>query len=677
MISALFKEEADFGAVTFEAWRALVEAELKEVPYDKKLVTRLYEGFDVQPLYVRDGTPRRPATSHMRTPGALGGDTGPKVVQERSEPTPQRVHACILEDLELGADGVHLCFDRAGRLGLSERTLRNVDPSEAVGCSIHCVKDLEVALLDVGLNDCLISLEAGASFLSAAMLLTQLWNERGDKPAQVYGAFNADPLGALAQHGRLPGALEHGFESLAEVVRLAEDWSGTTALRVSSGPYHNAGANAAQELAYTLATGLDYLRQLDARGLPPNRVAQQFVFSYSIGTESFLATAQLRAARGLWARILEECGVEESRRGMRMHVQMGSRALTKRDPWVNLLRNTACVFAAIIAGADSVTSVPFDAALGAPSALARRIARNTPNILKEEAHLARVVDPAAGSFLVEKLTTDLAEKAWAHLQEIERRGGMARALISGWIGTQVNAGLNARLANVATRRDVILGVTEFVNFSEESPPRNPEDEPGAGPERAPSDAPSPQVDDSAETLEQLSQAHWLAWQTSAPPAHIPKPLTPSALAQDFERLRDAADQHSAVNGTRPRVNLVNIGVFAEYNARSAYARSFFEVGGFQVLSHDGSEDADELAQVYADSGGGVAILCSTDARYEQMGRSVVDALRERGAKHLILAGNPGRLEEQYRAMGIDGFIFVRCDALTTLRKILQLEGVQI
>ena len=688
MTNPRFQFEKDFPPVSYEMWRALVEQELKGVPFDTKLVTRLYEGIDLQPIYTEADSAGPDSLGFPGVmPFARGRDAtlrpcGPRLVQDRREPAPSSVRAHILEDLEHGVDGVRLCFDRAGRLGLDGDVAEAREHLGVGGSCLYAVDDLEAVFEAVDLSSVSISLDAGATSLPAAKLLSELWKRRGCKPDQVHGAFQADPLGALAVDGRLPGTLRLAFDGLAATVRLAEEWPNVTALGVASVPYHDAGATAVGDLAYTMATALEYLRQLEARGWSPSRVAPQFLFEYSIGTNVFLATAKLRAARWLWARILQECGIDEPLRGMRMHVQMGRRVLTQRDPWVNILRNTACVFAALVGGADSVGSVPFDAALGLPSTLARRIARNTPIILDEEAHLRGVVDPAGGSFLLDELTTEVAEKAWSHLQEVERQGGMARALTSGWIGERIAAALAPRLKNIATRCDMIVGVSEFANLGEApiETPQVSERELRAEVLRRAKHRKGRRRD-AAPALSQLFQSQWFngtrASNREFEIAAMPGPLTPHPLARDYEKLRDAADRHLANHGSRPRVYLVNLGTLAEYNARATYARGFFEAGGFEVSAHPGSDDPNELATAFARSGVGTAILCSTDTRYEQFAERVAGALRQYGSKHIVLAGNPGPLEARYRNAGIDRFIFIRCDVLDTLREVLRLEGVKL
>jgi methylmalonyl-CoA mutase len=400
-----------------------------------------------------------------------------------------------------------------------------------------------------------------------------------------------------------------------------------------------------------------------------------------------MAIAKLRAARRLWARVIDACRGDEQAQRMTLHVRTARRVLTTRDPWVNMLRNTVCCFAGAVAGADSITTAPFDAAIGEPDEFSRRVARNTQLLLREESHLHRVVDPAGGSWFIEKLTDELAERAWPILQDIERQGGMSKALLSGRVAEEIEATWQARVKNLATRKDAITGVSEFPNLEEEPIERSPR------PEDAARRRPEPRSDPAAaEALQKLKAAPGIEPAVSAALAGATlsgvssaifgesspittDPLPPRPCAAPFEALRDASDAHRARHGRRPVAFLANMGPLAHHTARATWSKNFLEAGGFEVLINNGFADADAAAKAFADSGARIAVICSSDRLYETVVAEVAPRLKEAGARTVILAGNPGEQEENHRAAGVDRFIFLKCDVLGTLRELLTEEGV--
>jgi methylmalonyl-CoA mutase len=375
---------------------------------------------------------------------------------------------------------------------------------------------------------------------------------------------------------------------------------------------------------------------------------------------------------------------------MRVHARTSKRVLTQRDPYVNLLRNTVACYAAAVGGAEAITSVPFDYVIGLPDSLSRRIARNTVLILQEEGHLHRVVDPPGGSWYLDWLTDQVAEKAWGIFQEVERGGGMLQATRTGWVAQQIDSAFAPRAKNLARRKEGITGVSEFPDIGE-APVVRP------APDRAALRAAavgrvasarrsSPALTALSSTGERTATAVEAARQGAsigelakalgfhAEPTVIP-PLAPHPFAEPFEELRDASDAWQAACGKRPRVFLANMGPVAHHTARATYAKNFFEAGGFEVIGNNGFRDADAAAEAFAASGATVAVICSSDKLYPDVVPQLAPKLKAAGARSVVLAGNPGANEAPYRAAGVDRFIFIRCDVLATLRAMLREEGV--
>ncbi len=360
-----------------------------------------------------------------------------------------------------------------------------------------------------------------------------------------------------------------------------------------------------------------YLRALTEGGLSVDEAFGALEFRLSASDDQFTTIAALRAARRLWNRVGEVSGASADVRALRLHAVTSSVMTTQRDPYTNLLRTTVACFAAGVGGADAVTVQPFDAALGLPDAFSRRIARNTQSLLVEEGSLARVLDPAGGSWYVESLTDSLAQAAWDWFTEIERAGGLAAALSSGLVAERIGATWEERSRRLARRTDAVTGVSEFPNLDEKRPVREP---------------------------------------VAAPPSGgLPRVRAAAA----FEALRDAADAAPS----RPAVYLATLGPIARHTARATFAGSLFQAGGLATPSDDG-------ASGLADAGTSVACICGTDTDYAEA-PALVKELREAGAEQVWLAGRPS-LEVD----GVDGYVFAGCDALDVVRTVHEQLGVR-
>jgi methylmalonyl-CoA mutase len=678
----------DFEAPSLETWRKLVERDLAGASFEKKLVKRV-AGVDVQPLFTRADLPAAAAelpgfAPFTRGSHALGGvEMGWDVRQEIAHAEPERAGLAALENLNGGACSLLFTLDRAAR-ALSEEHGQG-------GCALLNLRELGLALEHVALDKTPIALAAGASSFAYAAGLIALAEQRGVKQSALSGSFGADPLGTLASYGRLPNTLDEAYDEAAELARWAHaQGGGVRALSVETSMYHEAGADAAQEIAFALATGVEYLRALTERALSVEAALAQLQFGFSIGRDFFLEIAKLRAARRCWAEVARASGASGEQAAALVHARTSLRTKTQRDPWVNLLRGTAESFAAAVGGADAITTHSFDATLGEADELGQRMARNTQQILRHESNLHRVLDPAGGSFYVEALTGALAQKAWASFQAVEKQGGLAAALRAGLVQAQLAAALGQERLAVETRRLAITGVNEFPHAKEEAvaSPRVDVLElarrvaqakaetrlplaqlaaAGAGAGRLPRAIAA--LREGASFLE-VQRALWPA----AEPTRV-QPLARERLAEPFEHLRDSADRKLAQGGRRPRVFLANLGPVGEHKARAGYAQNFFEAGGFEVLGNDGFSNAQDAAAAFALSGAELCALCASDALYAQLAEATARALAAAGAKAVVLAGSPGEREAALRAAGVTDFIHVGVNLVESLRALLSRAGV--
>lgn len=693
-----------FTMPTYEEWVAEVEKALKGAPFDKRMYTRTYEGVTLRPIYAPQDWPSAGDPSGF--PGAMPftrGSTaagsrvaGWDVRQSYVEPDPARANEIILNELARGVTSLSLCWDEASRAGLDGDDPQAEAFAGRFGIMLYSLDDLDRLLTGVQLELVPLALRAGAQFLPAAAMLAALWQRRRLKAEDAKGAFNADPLGTLVSTGRLatdlPTALKHAA-ALAQ--HTAATYPGVTALAVDTSPYHDAGCTEAQDLAASMATGVVYLKAMTSAGMPIDAACRQIQFIYAVPCDQFLAICKLRAARKMWARVAEACGASEPARAMRLHAVTAHRMMSQRDAWVNILRTTVACFAAAAGGADAITVRPFDAAIGVSDELGRRIARNTHIILAEESNLPKVIDTGGGSWYVEARTDELAKVAWAEFQAIEKAGGLVQAITDGSFPKKIADSYAQREANLAKRRDPVTGISEFPNIGEE-PIVHAHDDPAtlraAATGRLQAHrAKSAAAAESALAALKASPAEALVPKTIAAvaagatigavasalggKASTLAPLPKHRLAERFEELRDAADAFQAKTGDRPRIFLANLGSIAQHTGRATFSKNFFEVAGIEAIGNAGFADAAACAEAFRASGAKIAIICSTDANYEQMAPEVARALKAAGCEFLFLAGNPGDKRELYTAAGVDDFIFMGGDLLQTTRSTLARLGV--
>ncbi|MEV1049473.1 methylmalonyl-CoA mutase family protein [Streptomyces sp. NPDC049916] len=607
---------AAFPDPSHDQWQRLVEGVLrksgKEVPgsaAEEALSTTLEDGLITRPLYTaRDRSPDTgfpgfaPFTRGGRAEGNAAG--GWDVRQRHTLTDPDRLNGALLGDLENGVTSLWLTV--GGPAGVP-------------------VDGLARALEGVYLDLAPIALDAPAALDAAATELLRLYEDRGVARGEARGTLGADPLGHEARTGveaDLASAVRWARRCDAQYPRLR-------AITVDALPYHEAGGSAGEELGLSLATAVAYLRALTAAGMSVEAACGQLEFRYAATADQFLTIAKLRAARRLWARVAEASGAPDAG-AQRQHAVTSPVMMTRRDPWVNMLRTTLATLGAGVGGAEALTVLPFDHALGLPDAFARRIARNTSTILMEESHLARVVDPAGGSWYVERLTDELARAAWAFFQETERAGGLPAALRSGAVAERLAATWATRRAKLATREEPVTGVSEFPLPGERAVVREPAPDPYAG-----------------------------------APGGLPRVRRDEA----FEALRARSDAHLAATGARPRVFVAALGPAAAHTAWVSFAVNLFGAGGIEAVHDPVSVDAGSAAGALGASGAAVAVLCSSDALYAEHAERVAGALKAAGADRILLAGRPGAYA------GVDDYVFAGCDAVAVLTSVLDRMGV--
>ena len=614
-----FRLAAEFPPTTEADWRKLVEAALKGAAFDKRLVSKTYDGVRVEPLY-------------PRAAGALaisGRSAVPwQVIQRVDHPNAKAANKQALNDLENGATGLSLVF--AGSVGAYDYGLDGTKETIATA--------LDGVYLDAGIA---LELDLSAQHKDAGQHLATVLKERGGAPEKTQIRFGFDPLGAKARSGSSPLPWSRIAALFADIVSDLSERGFAGPFAVADGRnVHAAGGSEAQELAFAIANAVEYLRLFIQAGTPLEAVRKHVWFRLAADADEFLTIAKFRALRKLWARIEEASGLKPQ--PAFLSAETAWRMMSTRDPYVNMLRSTIAVTAAGLGGADSISALPFTIALGLADPFARRLARNMQLVLLEESNLFRVADPAAGAGGIEALTSEIAETAWSLFQEIEAAGGAALAIERGLLQKKVAATRAERLKAVARRKDALTGVSDYPDLGE---------------------LPVKVLDVARVTVPPM-------------PASITfESLPPMRLAEPFEALRDASDRILAKTGARPKVFLANLGKLSDFTARATFAKNFYEAGGIEAVTNDGFKSQADMVAALKKSGANLACLCSSDKVYESEASGAAKALAAAGAV-VHLAGRPGDSEQAWRQAGVKDFIYMGCDALSTLRAVHGILGVK-
>ena len=466
--------KSDFSTPSYEEWKTVAEAHLKGVPFEKELVTHTYENIVLQPIYCKQDIEDLPHlggkpgfSNYARGTSARGYLTLPwEICQAIHYGLPKDFNKALKHDLERGQTAVNLIPDRATRMGM-DADEAEVGDVGADGVSISNLNDLSTALKDIDLEKFPLYIDAGFSGLEMLMMLVALLKKEGKRFDKIKGSIDTDPLGFLAVHGKLLISQEKAYDNMARVISWAvENTPHLKTIGISGAPYHNSGASAVQELACTLATAVEYIDRLTERNVTIDNIAGSMRFTFGIGSFYFMEVAKLRAARMLWAKIVEAYGGCEESQKMTLHGITSFYNQTMYDPYVNILRTFTEAFSAVVGGVDSLQTNPFDLTFSQPDEFSRRIARNTQIIQGEESHLDQLIDPAGGSYYVEKLTGEMANKTWALFREIEKRGGMFKALEQGFPQGEIETVAAKRKKDLAKRKTVLVGSNSFANVKE-------------------------------------------------------------------------------------------------------------------------------------------------------------------------------------------------------------------
>ena len=612
---------ADFPAVSTKEWKDKIIADLKGADFDKKLVWRTPEGFNVQPFYRQEDLKGLKTT--VSAPGQFPYVRGTKTNNEWA--IRQNICACknarkanakALEVLNKGITSLGFCLD-------------------AEKLNYHFIK----VLLD-GIKADAIAINFSICPCAApelAGILVRYYGRSGYDFKKVVGSINVDPMKQMLIKGK-PLTREQVTEKIVATVKAAKSLPNYRVVGVNSVVLNNSGAYCAQELAYALAWGADYMTMLTEAGIPNYQAARAIRFNMGIGGNYFMEIAKFRAARMLWAKIVEAYKAPTFTTALKEAAKMNVSAETSRfnmtifDAYVNLLRSQTETMSAALAGVDEIVVTPFDVTFEQPTDFAERIARNQQLLLKEESHFDKVVDPAAGSYYLENLTHAIATEAWKQFLAIQEQGGMYEMIAAGKVQAAMQENLTKRLGDVAKRKEILLGSNQYPNFNEKA----------------------------AKKIKTIGCGCGCGTCSTKPEGALAT-LPVARAAEEFEALRLETEGAKK----QPVAFMLTIGNLAMRIARAQFSCNFLACAGYKVIDNNGFATVADGIKAARKAKADIIVLCSSDDEYATYAPEAWKKLQ--GAKELfIVAGAPACMDD-LKALGITNFINVRSNVLETLK----------
>ena len=605
----------EFPPVPTEKWEEVITADLKGADYERKLVWKTGEGFNVRPYY---------RAENLEGIKFLGSQAGEfpyvrgtrahnrwRVHQTVSVVCPKEANAEALKILNAGVDSLGFC--------IASEAFTAADLDTLLG---------EICIPAVQLTFC------GQKTADVAELVLAKIEKEGIAKEDVRIAFCIDPLvKGLSTKGDFcsPNG-EKCFARIAELIRKTKEYKHIRVVTVSGQIFGNSGSTIVEELAFVLSAGHDYLVRLMDAGLTIEEAARKLRFSFSVSSNYFMEIAKFRAARMLWANIVKGYNPEKNCAcKMQIHAETSKWNQTVYDPYVNMLRGTTEAMSAAIGGVYSLEVTPFDASFENPTEFSKRIARNVELLLKHESHFDQVVDPAGGSYYIENLTQSIAAEAWKLFLEIEEKGGYTAAYKAGFVKERIAASAAAKDKAIATRRQTLLGANQYPNFTEV-----------AGKEITAESVTRKQAEGNV--------------------------LVPYRGAMAFEEMRLQVDR----SGKEPKAFMLTCGNLGMARARSQFSCNFFACAGIKVIDNTYFKSIEEGAKAALESKAQIVVVCASDDDYAEAAPKVKELLG--GKAILVVAGAPACAPE-LEAQGITNFINVKSNVLETLKFYLKEMGI--
>lgn len=608
---------SEFKAPTRQEWLDKIEKDLKGADFNKRLVWRTNEGFNVQPFYLKEDVEK------LKTPESLPGEfpfvRGNKknsnewyVRQEIEVTDAKEANAKALDILNRGVDS--LSFHIHGK-DISKEFVETL------------LQGIECEIVELNFNTC------KRSTLKLAEILKAYFEQKGYDKKKITGSFDWDPMEKMLRKGNDLTAVLPIAKDLVEAMK---EYPNFRTVAVNAVSLNNSGAYIVQELGYALAWGNEYMNQLVEAGIDADTAANNIKFNLGISENFFMEMAKFRAARMLWAEIVKQYAPKEDASCMMcVNAATSKYNMTLFDSYVNLLRSQTEAMSAALAGVHSIQVTPFDAVYETPNEFSERIARNQQLLLKEESHFDKVVDPGAGSYFIEELTTSLANEGWKIFLNIEENGGFLEAIKKGMVQDDINATNQKRHDAAAKRKEFILGTNQFPNFTEKSEGKLPREcKCGCG-------------NKEEKTF---------------------KTIETTRLAADFEDLRIKVENSKKV----PTAFMLTIGNLAMRQARAQFSCNFLACAGYKVMDNLGFKTVEEGVDAALKAGADIVVLCSSDDEYAEYAVPAFKYLDNRAM--FVVAGAPACMEE-LKAAGIENFVHVKCNVLETLKEYNEKLGI--
>ena len=603
----------EFPPISTEKWEEVINKDLKGADYDKKLVWKTIEGFNVKPYYrAEDLEGLEYLNSNPSEEPFVRGKKADNNVwdihQDIRESDPEKANGFALEATRRGVNSLGLCACKIESLVEMETLLKGINPEE-VKINFMCAKD----------------------YVATLKLFVEYLQKKGYDTQKVAGSCSYDMFRHALKHGRYKNGEDADLKTAKDLVEYAKaNLPQFRVLTIHGTTLNNAGSNIVQELGFSLAAANELIARLTDMGCKMEYVASSIVMNFGTGSNYFMEIAKIRAARLLWSKMVEQyqpqCGC-----AYKLFINATSSTWNKSiyDPYVNMLRTTTETMSAAVAGADSISVLPFDAAYKESDEFGYRIARNQQLLLKEESYMDKIVDPAAGSYYIENLTDSIAQYAWQCFLAVESKGGMCKAIREGYVQDEVEKTAQKRDMDIATRKTTLLGTNQYPNLLEKM---------------------SDKVENKSCCKCKCSEAE---------PEF--KTLREYRGAEAFEQLRMATEK----SGRRPKVFLLTYGNLAMRKARSGFATNFFGVAGYEIIDNAGFATAEEGVQAALESKAEVVVMCSSDDEYAEIAETVCKGLKGK-VKSIVLAGYPKEMVETYKGYGVDEFIHVKTNVLDCL-----------
>ncbi|QOY34080.1 methylmalonyl-CoA mutase family protein [Anaerobacillus isosaccharinicus] len=676
----ILKEICDYPIPTYSKWKIAVEKSLKGAPFSK-LLTKTYEDIVLQPMYQQRDIEHLPFTKtvpgefpFVRGKAHTGEEKSWLVAQEMNHPLCETLNEWLKNDLQKGVNAINIVINENLKVGADTSNVNTV------GAAIYSLEDVETIFKDIDVTNLPFMMQCGAN-VSIVSLFASFFKKNNLPLTKLKGCIGVDPLAMLIKEGSLPNDMDCYLDQMAEIIRWKdENGLELKTIFIDGSPYHNSGANGVQELAFMVATAVYYIRELQNRGLTIDQIAPSICFSMSIGSNLFMELSKVRSTRLLWSNIIDAFGGNKESQQLTVHARTSQWTKTVYDPYVNMLRSTVEAFTAAVSGVDSLHVSSFDEAFTLPNDFSRRTARNIHFIIQEEALITKTMDPAGGSWYVEHLTNEIADKSWELFQQIEGSGGMFEAINKGIPQQQVKETSAKKKVDIEKRKLIFVGSTMYPNSDESYKKLNDESLKKVVIERIQSVKEKKAVQ-IAVRHDTLMSDLIDAWETGASVDEIIGSLGNSnaitverleeyRATEAFELLRQLSDEKKREK--RPfNVFLTSIGALSHHKQRSDFIASFFETGGFTIIKNNGFVTNEDAIKATISTEAKIAVICGKNESYaEQALQIITEVKRERPDIRLFIAGKQeAELEKQLLDSGLDGFIHVGTNCYQLLKEL--------